>query len=112
MKIYHSSNMTTECITVLRGEKIAKIIENISQLYSISLDDAADIYYNSDTSILIEEGIADLHCRSEKYLAQCVWDEHLENTKAAIEEARSGKLRNVAPIDTSSVEAMFKSMGL
>ncbi len=33
-------------------------------------------------------------------------------TKAAIEEARSGKLRNATPVDTSSVEAMFKSMGL
>ncbi len=70
--------MTQESITVLRGEKIARIIENISNLYSISLDEAADVYYTSDTSMLIEDGIADLHCRSEKYLAQCVWDEHLE----------------------------------
>lgn len=72
--------MTQESITVLRGEKIAKIIENISSRYTISLEEAADIYYNSDTSILIEEGIADLHCRSEKYLAQCVWDEYNEKT--------------------------------
>ena len=71
--------MTQESLTVLQGEKIAKIIEHISRLYSISLDLAADIYYNSETSILIEEGIADLHCRSEKYLAQCVWDEYIEN---------------------------------
>lgn len=35
-----------------------------------------------------------------------------EVTKAAIEEARSGKLRDRPPIDVSSVEAMFKSMGL
>lgn len=35
-----------------------------------------------------------------------------EDTMAAIEEARSGKLRDVPPIDTSSVEAMFKSAGL
>ena len=35
-----------------------------------------------------------------------------EVTKAAIEEARSGKLRDVPPVDTYSVEAMFKSMGL
>lgn len=35
-----------------------------------------------------------------------------EETIAAIEEARSGKLRNIPPIDTSSVEAMFKSAGL
>ncbi len=73
--------MTQESITVLRGEKIARIIENISSLYSISLDESADIYYNSETSMLIEEGIADLHCRSEKYLAQCVWDEYLEKSR-------------------------------
>lgn len=71
--------MTQESITVLRGEKVAKIIENISNCYKVSLDKASDIYYNSDTSILIEEGVADLHCRSEKYLAQCVWDEYQEN---------------------------------
>ena len=70
--------MTQESMTVLRGEKVARIIENISDRYSVSLDEASDIYYNSDTSILIEEGVADLHCRSEKYLAQCVWDEYNE----------------------------------
>lgn len=35
-----------------------------------------------------------------------------QETIAAIEEARSGKLRDVPPVDTSSVEAMFKSVGL
>lgn len=35
-----------------------------------------------------------------------------EETLAAIEEARSGKLHDVPPVDTSSVEAMFKSVGL
>lgn len=71
--------MTQESITVLQGEKTAKIIEHLSNLYDISLNQAADIYYNSDTSILIEEGVADLHCRSEKYLAQCVWDEYTDD---------------------------------
>lgn len=71
--------MTQESMTVLRGEKVARIIENISERYSVSLDKASDIYYNSDTSVLIEEGVAELHCRSEKYLAQCVWDEYSEN---------------------------------
>ncbi len=71
--------MTQETITVLRGEKTAKIIEEISKKYTIPLNQAADIYYNSDTSTLIEEGVADLHCRSEKYLAQCVWDEYQES---------------------------------
>lgn len=33
-----------------------------------------------------------------------------ETTIAAIEEARSGRLSNVNPVDTSSIESMFKSM--
>ena len=33
-----------------------------------------------------------------------------EITKAALEEAISGKLRTKPPIDASSVEAMFKSI--
>ena len=46
----------------------------------------------------------------ERILFYAVYNEPNETTKAAIEEARSGKLRNVPPIDTSSVEAMFKSI--
>lgn len=55
--------------------------------------------------------------RSLNNFVECVlldvaYNEPNEVTKAAMEEARSGKLQNVPPIDTSSVEAMFKSMGL
>jgi hypothetical protein len=28
---------------------------------------------------LIDEGVADLHCRSDKYLANEIWAEYLEN---------------------------------
>ena len=55
--------------------------------------------------------------RSLNNFVECVlldvaYSEPNEVTKAAIEEAKSCRLRNVAPIDTSSVEAMFKSAGL
>ena len=55
--------------------------------------------------------------RSLNNFVECVlldvaYNEPNEVTKAAIEEARSGKLRNEPPIATSSVEAMIKSMGL
>lgn len=43
----------------------------------------------------------------ECILLDVAYNEPNELTKAAIEEAKSGKLRNVAPVDTSSVEAMF-----
>lgn len=40
------------------------------------------------------------------------YDEPNEVTKAAIEEAQSGKLRDAVPVDTSFVEAMFNLLGL
>ena len=55
--------------------KFARIITEISKMYNVSLDDAMDMFYNSETMQLMEEGVADLHCRSEKYLAEEVWRE-------------------------------------
>lgn len=45
-------------------------------MYGVSLEEATDIFYNSETSNMIEDGVADLHCRSDKYLAEEVWDEY------------------------------------
>lgn len=46
----------------------------------------------------------------ECVLLDAVYYEQNDETKAALEEARSGKLQG--PLDVSSVEAMYKSMGL
>lgn len=70
--------MNDESKLILRSAKVARIIENISEMFHVSLQEATDIYYNSVTANLIEEGIADLHCRSDKYLANEVWLEHQE----------------------------------
>lgn len=74
--------MTEESILVLRGEKCADIIKAISELYGVTLIEATDIFYESKISELIEEGIADLHCRSSKYLATLVWEEFCRNHKS------------------------------
>lgn len=70
--------MIDETDTVFRGDKAADIISVISEMYNVTFEKATDIYYLSDTAQLIDEGVADLHCRSAKYLAQCVWDEYQE----------------------------------
>lgn len=48
----------------------------------------------------------------ECILLDIAYREPNEATKAAMEEARSGKLRNTPSIDTSSVDAMLRSMDL
>lgn len=70
--------MTEESKLAFQAGKSANIIKSLRDLYGLSFQEAADIYYQSDTSELIEEGIADLQCRSDKYLATVIWEEHQE----------------------------------
>lgn len=71
--------MTQESIMALRASKCANIIKAISELSGLPLKEAADIFYNSETAGLIEDGVADLQCRSDKYLATLVLEESQEN---------------------------------
>ena len=75
--------MSKESKQVLRSAQCARIIVCISDMFGVSLADATDIYYNSETANLIEEGVADLHCRSDKYLAEEVWSEYQAKSELA-----------------------------
>ena len=70
--------MTEESRLTLRASKIANIILQISEIYHVSMQKATDIYYKSKISELIEEGVADLQCRSNGYLATLIWEEYKE----------------------------------
>lgn len=72
--------MTEESKLVMRGNKCANIIMGMCELFGLSLQEATDIFYKSDTSALIENGVADLQCRSDKYLATLVWEEYQEQS--------------------------------
>ena len=48
----------------------------------------------------------------ETLLLDAAYSEPNETTLRAMEEVRSGALRNTAPVNLSSVEAMERSMGL
>ncbi len=70
--------MTQESIMALRASKCANIIKAICELSNLSINEATDIFYRSETAGLIEEGVADLQCRSDKYLATVVLEEYHE----------------------------------
>lgn len=70
--------MSEESVQIIRSAQCARIIAAISEMFGVSLIEATDIYYSSETSNLIEEGVSDLHCRSDKYLADEVWNEYCE----------------------------------
>lgn len=50
--------------------KYARIVAIFAQKSGMSLEDALSFFYDSDTYKLISEGVADMHCRSDEYLAE------------------------------------------
>ncbi len=59
--------------------KIARVIALYGELHGMPLEEAADVYYRSVTSNLVEKGAGDLHCRSDRYLADELWLEVTES---------------------------------
>jgi aminoglycoside phosphotransferase family enzyme len=70
--------MNDDSKQIMMDLKCANIITAMSQMYDVTLEEATDIFYNSETAELIQEGVADLHCRSDKYLAGEIWEEYQE----------------------------------
>lgn len=55
---------------ILQDMKYARIIEIIAQQQQIPLEDAMSMLYTSPLFEVIDDGTADLICRSDMYLAQ------------------------------------------
>ncbi len=49
--------------------KYARVVELFARLSGMELEDALEFFYNSDTYMLMSEGVADMHCRSDEYRA-------------------------------------------
>lgn len=50
--------------------KYARIVKLFAEQTGMSYIDALGVFYASVTYRLISEGVADLHCRSDEYLAE------------------------------------------
>ncbi len=61
---------------ILLQMKYARIIECFSEKVNITLAEALDFFYNSRTCRLVHEGVSDMHCMSDDYLAEELADEY------------------------------------
>lgn len=58
--------------------KYARIVSLFSKETGMPLEDALSFFYNSTTYEFISEGVADMHCRSDEYLADELMQELAE----------------------------------
>ena len=66
----------TEARHTILQMKYARIIKCIAEMKDVTLEQAMEMFYGSQTMTLIRDDVSDLHCRSDKYLAEEVISEY------------------------------------
>ncbi|MGI5948397.1 MAG: DUF3791 domain-containing protein [Lachnospiraceae bacterium] len=55
---------------ILLQKKYSRIIELFAKQQDISLDAALKFFYHSQVYQLVRDGVSDMHCMSDEYLAE------------------------------------------
>ena len=55
---------------ILLQRKYARIVKLFAEQTGLTFEQALDFFYNSQTFDLISDGVADMHCFSDEYLAE------------------------------------------
>ena len=55
---------------ILLQRKYARIVKLFAGQAGLTYEQALDFFYSSKTFELISEGVADMHCMSDEYLAE------------------------------------------
>ncbi len=55
---------------VLLKKKYSRVVQLFSQKSGLPLSEALVFFYHSEHYTLLHEGISDMHCRSDDYLAE------------------------------------------
>ncbi len=61
---------------ILLQKKYSRVIERFAKQQGISLDVALNFFYHSEVYQLIRDGVSDMHCMSDAYLAEELGQEY------------------------------------
>lgn len=64
--------------SILLQKKYSRVIECFARQQGISLNAALDFFYRSEVYQLIRDGVSDMHCMSDAYLAEEIEMEYKE----------------------------------
>lgn len=54
---------------ILLQKKYARVIECFAKKAALSLNNALDFFYRSEVYRLVRDGVSNMHCMSDEYLA-------------------------------------------
>lgn len=63
---------------ILLQKKYARVIDLFARQENISTGEALDFFYTSELYQEVREGISDMHCRSDEYLAEELRIEYMQ----------------------------------
>lgn len=61
---------------ILLQMKYARVVRRFAERCCITLGEALDFFYHSDEYTLVSQGISDMHCMSDEYLAEDLENEY------------------------------------
>ena len=67
---------------ILLQKKYVRIVEKFAQKSNLTLDEALDFFYQSFIYTLMHEGVSDMHCMSDDYLADELIDEYRKRRRS------------------------------
>lgn len=65
---------------ILLQKKYSRVIACFAEQQGLSLDAALNFFYHSEVYQLIRDGVSDMHCMSDAYLADELKQEYSQNT--------------------------------
>lgn len=63
---------------ILLQKKYSRVVACFAKRQRISLDEALAFFYHSEVYQLMRDGVSDLHCMSDAYLAEDLQQEYQE----------------------------------
>ena len=63
---------------ILLQKKYSRVIECFAKQHGLSLDAALNFFYHSQVYQLIRDGVSDMHCMSDAYLAEELEQEYAD----------------------------------
>ena len=65
---------------ILLQKKYSRVIECFAKQQGLSLDESLGLFYHSEVYQLMRDGVSDMHCMSDAYLAEELKQEYAEKT--------------------------------